>query len=107
VQAVRRPGMGIEENGSDQAVEWLTREEGMQLIRQALQAGPLTEDELKRVWDWAVQARVDNAALQIVLKGDICLTVEGEEIVFMTKERAEEKARCSYGGKERSHLRTT
>jgi len=49
----------------------LSEEETQQLIMAACATQPTTEDDLKRIHEWASNVRMDAALLDSVLKGDM------------------------------------
>lgn len=44
--------------------------------------GKATRDELQKVMDWAIEARLDAAALDMALSGRIVVTAKGGEIAY-------------------------
>lgn len=67
------------------SVDWFSNEELRALIM-ALAKGQesFTEEDISRVVDWAVDARIETILLSGVLDGTFAVNAEGEELTYQT-----------------------
>lgn len=54
--------------------------------------GKATREELSAVMDWAIEARIDAAALDMALSGRIVVTAKGGEIAYRQTTPEEQRA---------------
>jgi hypothetical protein len=67
----------------------LTERETLTLLENALKANPegVTESDLRLIYKWACEAKVDAVLLDGVLKGTFAVSVRDGEVMFASNSR--------------------